>query len=188
MIRDNWKAAYLLLLPALAWGQTTDAPPVRHDSVEVHDTTPGVAATASPATTVKPADVKDLPTRPATVNDALPLLARHRSRARRRTADQRFGRAAQRHAGESDGRHRSGDRRFRRQRAGGQRPGDERIPHAVPGAVWAIQFRRGRGGDPARQRQMAFRAQRSAAGFPFSQLETARACRMLRRAWWSAGR
>lgn len=74
MIRDNWKAAYLLLLPAFAWGQTTDAPPPRHESVEVHDTTPGVAATASPATTVKPADVKDLPTRPATVKDALPLL------------------------------------------------------------------------------------------------------------------
>ncbi len=70
---ENWKAAYLLLLPALAWGQATDAPPW-HESVEICDTTPGVATAASPANTIKPADVKGLPTRPATVNDALPLL------------------------------------------------------------------------------------------------------------------
>ena len=74
----NLKAAWLMLLPMLATaqttGQTTDQPPVRRDSVEVHDTAPGVAPSSSAATPVKPADVKDLPSRPATVNDALPLL------------------------------------------------------------------------------------------------------------------
>ena len=78
----NLKAVWLLLLPALATGQTagqttgqtSDSPPVRRDSVEVHDTAPGVPPPASPATSVKPAEVKDLPSRPATVNDALPLL------------------------------------------------------------------------------------------------------------------
>jgi len=78
----NLKAVWLLLLPMLATGQTTgpttgqttDAPPVRRDSVEVHDTAPGVPPSSSPATSVKPTDVKDLPSRPATVNDALPLL------------------------------------------------------------------------------------------------------------------
>jgi outer membrane receptor for ferrienterochelin and colicin len=68
------KVAWLLLLPALVGGQATDPLPVRHDSVEVHDTAPEVPASSSPATSVKPADVKDLPSRPATVNDALPLL------------------------------------------------------------------------------------------------------------------
>jgi hypothetical protein len=71
----NPKAAWLVLFPALLAGQTVDAPPpVRHDSVEVHDTAPGAPAASSQATAVKPADVKDLPSRPATVNDALPLL------------------------------------------------------------------------------------------------------------------
>src|ERR1035441_9173329 len=67
------KVAWLLLLPALAIGQIPDPLPVRHDSVDVHDTAPEVQE-SSPATTVKPAEVKDLPSRPATVNDALPLL------------------------------------------------------------------------------------------------------------------
>lgn len=71
----NLQAAWLVLFPALLAGQAADTPPpVRHDSVEVHDTVPGDPAASSAATAVKPADVKDLPSRPATVNDALPLL------------------------------------------------------------------------------------------------------------------
>ena len=69
----NLNAAWLLLFPLLAAGQEPPLAPVRHDSVEVRDTAPGSAAAAS-ASAVKPADVKDLPSRPATVNDALPLL------------------------------------------------------------------------------------------------------------------
>jgi hypothetical protein len=64
----------LLLLPALAAGQNEDVPQARHETVEVHDTAPGVAEETTPATTVKPAEVKELPSRPATVNDTLPLL------------------------------------------------------------------------------------------------------------------
>ena len=66
--------AWLLLLPALAVAQTPDKLPVQHDSVDVHATAPDTPAVASPANTVKPADVKDLPGKPATVNDVLPLL------------------------------------------------------------------------------------------------------------------
>ena len=68
--------AWLLLLPVLGttYAQTSDPIPVHHDSVEVHDTAPGVDPSSSPATTVKPAEVKELPSRPPTVNDALPLL------------------------------------------------------------------------------------------------------------------
>ena len=65
---------WLFLFPALAVAQTTDTPPPRRDSVEVHDTAPSAPTASSPATSVKPADVKDLPSRPASVNDALPLL------------------------------------------------------------------------------------------------------------------
>ena len=70
--------AWLLSLPALAIGQSPtpipDPLPVHHDSVEVNDTAAGVQESSSPATTIKPAEVKDLPSRPATVNDTLPLL------------------------------------------------------------------------------------------------------------------
>jgi hypothetical protein len=70
----SFTISLLLLAPALAGAQTADTPPARHDSIEVHDTAPGAPTASSPGTTVKPADIKDLPTRPATVNDALPLL------------------------------------------------------------------------------------------------------------------
>ena len=74
-MRTHHPTFFWLLLPVLAVAQTTDTAPVRHDSVEVHDTAPAPpTASSSPATTVKPADIKDLPTRPATVKDALPLL------------------------------------------------------------------------------------------------------------------
>jgi hypothetical protein len=66
--------AGLLLLPVLGIGQSLDPLPVHHDSIDVHDTAPDVQESSSPATTVKPAEVKDLPSRPATVDDALPLL------------------------------------------------------------------------------------------------------------------
>ena len=72
--KDNMKLLCLLLIPTLAAAQTADTPPTRHDSVEVHDTVPDTPPSSSPATTVKPADVKELPSRPATVSDALPLL------------------------------------------------------------------------------------------------------------------
>jgi len=70
----NLTAAWLLALPSLTSGQAADPVPIRHDTVEVHDTVPVVPASSSAATSVKPADVKDLPSRPTTVNDALPLL------------------------------------------------------------------------------------------------------------------
>jgi hypothetical protein len=63
-----------LLLPAFAGAQTKDTPPVRHDTVEVHATAPATPTASSPAANVKPAEVKELPSRPATVNDVLPLL------------------------------------------------------------------------------------------------------------------
>jgi hypothetical protein len=67
--------ACLLMLPALALSQASDTQPVRHDTVEVHDKAPDAAtAASSSATSVKPGEVKNLPSRPATVNDALPLL------------------------------------------------------------------------------------------------------------------
>jgi len=59
------KATWILLLPALAPGQTPDNLPVQHDSVDVHGAAPDTPAVSSPATPVKG---------PATVNDALPLL------------------------------------------------------------------------------------------------------------------
>jgi hypothetical protein len=59
-------AVWILRLPSLAAGQTTAPRPVRHDSVDVLDTAPSVTG-SSPATTVKPAEVKDLPSRPAGV-------------------------------------------------------------------------------------------------------------------------
>ena len=66
----------LLVIPALAAAQSADPAqaPVRHDSIEVRDKAPDAPAASSPATTVKPGDVKELPSRPATANDALPLL------------------------------------------------------------------------------------------------------------------
>lgn len=63
--------AWLALLPSICAGQD---PAPRHDSIEVRDSAPEAPEAASPATTVKPAEVKDLPSRPPTVNDALPLL------------------------------------------------------------------------------------------------------------------
>jgi len=65
---------WLFLLPVLGVGQTADKLPVQHDSVDVHANSPDTPAASTPANSVKPADVKDLPTRPATVNDTLPLL------------------------------------------------------------------------------------------------------------------
>ena len=69
----EFTAGWLLLLPAFATAQTTDTPPVRHDTVEVH-AAPAVPTASSPAANVKPAEVKELPSHPATVNDVLPLL------------------------------------------------------------------------------------------------------------------
>jgi hypothetical protein len=66
--------ACFLFFPALAVCQIPDKPPVQHDSIDVRAAAPDTPVAASPANTVKPAEVKDLPTKPATVNDALPLL------------------------------------------------------------------------------------------------------------------
>lgn len=53
----------------------TLVPETVRSSVEVTATTPAaVERTGSDSTSVKPSDVRDLPSRPATVNDALPLL------------------------------------------------------------------------------------------------------------------
>ena len=62
------RLTWLLLFPALAAAQSADVPPARHDTIEVHDTAPGVAEQSSPQT-VKPSEVRELPSRPATVNE-----------------------------------------------------------------------------------------------------------------------
>ena len=74
MRRKIFESAWLLPLSAFALGQATGPLPVHHDSVEVHDTAPEVSDSPSSATTIKPAEMKDLPSRPATVNDVLTLL------------------------------------------------------------------------------------------------------------------
>ena len=52
----------------------TLAPAMVRDSVEVHDTAPTAAKTSSDQDELRTSEVKDLPSRPATVTDALPLL------------------------------------------------------------------------------------------------------------------
>ena len=74
----NLKAAWLLLLAALATVQATGPAPVRHDrvkvrNVKVRETGPRVPL-PSTATPRKPADVKDLPSRRITGIKALLLL------------------------------------------------------------------------------------------------------------------
>jgi hypothetical protein len=54
----------LMLVPALA----------RHDQIDVHDTVTPVEAGASTATSVAPQLARDLPQRPSTVTDVLPLV------------------------------------------------------------------------------------------------------------------
>ena len=55
-------------------GITLTPVPVVRDSLEVHDTTPALEQSASPTEQLKLEEVKDLPSRPTTVADALPLL------------------------------------------------------------------------------------------------------------------
>ena len=74
MPRPKCTVAWLLLIPAFGAAQTTETPPARHDSVEVRATAPTAPAGTSPAQTVKAVEVKELPSRPATVNYVLPLL------------------------------------------------------------------------------------------------------------------
>src|ERR1017187_551646 len=164
----------LMLMPA-ALGKET---------IEVRGTVAPLEQGASAPNEISAQTAKELPGRPPTVTEALPLLPGvvrvqeapwRGARARGRPRHVRGRRTSKRAHGQLGRRHRPGHRTIRTDRAHRQRRDDERLSDGFPGRVRKVHGGPGFGGDAARRRQMEMGVERSVSRFHHSQLPPARA-------------